>query len=455
MPIMTSKPSAPSPQQPTKPKIEPDRANSVIVDNSRVPLDSLITHVSGAALTVDYYRLVINKDNALYAQDVGQNAIQQQYILYKDLEIRQNGSWDNTQEDKDKVFSVRGSAIVHSGIIPNEGDMFVTNTGDGRQAVFNVTRSERPSILKDSIYKIEYVISYLVGNDNQAFTDLTRKVIQTYYYVKERIDYNDDPFLADDEYKFYRFIGSIYKEMQTSYLSYFFSKEFACFLVPGQTSVTFDYFIYKILQVLYRNDNFSLVQRHAAINIEDDDIIKRGNDIFTVLVERSPRLFETCERIAGFVRTDTYGWEGAAHPIRYTGIQALVYPKENEVRVDQANNRNTRPVLELPFMATPNELPAYVLAKEVTGYLVDNKEFKLIKPVSIDTCYVFSEAFYNEDRDNLSLIEVLTLDYINNRAINPAALRMLCDNYRFWPKLERFYYMPVIMILIQSLLKDL
>jgi hypothetical protein len=85
--IISDKPSAPPKQLPSPPIIEPKKSHSVIVDNSKVPIDSLITHVSGIALTVDYYRLIVNKDTALYSQDVGQSGVQQQYQLYKNFEI--------------------------------------------------------------------------------------------------------------------------------------------------------------------------------------------------------------------------------------------------------------------------------------------------------------------------------------------------------------------------------
>lgn len=48
--IISDKPSAPPKQLPSPPIIEPKKSHSVIVDNSKVPIDSLITHVSGIAL---------------------------------------------------------------------------------------------------------------------------------------------------------------------------------------------------------------------------------------------------------------------------------------------------------------------------------------------------------------------------------------------------------------------
>ena len=82
MAIMKAKPSAAPLTMPSPVIIEPKNSHSVLVDNKERPRESLITHVAGIAFVVDYYRLVINKDNALYSQDVGQSGTQQQYIKY-------------------------------------------------------------------------------------------------------------------------------------------------------------------------------------------------------------------------------------------------------------------------------------------------------------------------------------------------------------------------------------
>jgi len=453
MPIMKSKTTAQGSLQINPPKIEPENSHSVIVDNSKVSRDSLLTHVSGVSFVVDYYRLVINKDNALYSQDVGQTGVQQQYTKYKNFELRQQDSLSQDQDDMDKVFTVKGIALVHSGLIPNEGDMFAGDVGDGRLGIFNVTRSQRMAIMTDTVYQIEYSLVYFSNDKPESFLDLETKVIDTYFYVKDRLDYNDSPYLTTEEYDFTRRLGGYYKEMSLNYFSWFFSKEFSAYIVPGQLKPTFDYFLYKALRVLFRDDKFNVLQKHQAINIDDDDLIDRGFDLFSVLLERSSDKFLFCDHVAGLVRTDTFAYEGATTNIRYTGIQSLVYPVSNEARVDDGFNRVVHSVLELTLLPTPNTLDPATKAKELTSFTFGDKTVPLIKPVTIDNNYIFSNDFYTRS-EALSLIESLVLLYIDGKTINPQALKVLCDNYKFWPRLERFYYIPILIILIQSILKD-
>jgi hypothetical protein len=452
MPIMQPKPLAPPDKQSNYPKIQPPRANTVVVDNSKTPLASLITHVAGMALINDYYRLVVNKDNVLYAQDVGQSGVEQQYIKYRNFEIRQQGSFTEDQNTEDKVFLTRGTGIVHSGFIPNEGDMFVADVGDGRRAVFNITRSERMSNRVNAVYQIDYAMAYFVGDKPSEFDDLEGKVIQTYFYVKERLGMGLSPFLSDEEYSFSRNLMEHFQEMCGLYQSWFFSKEFAAYIVPGQNMSTFDYFLYKAQRTIFQDDVFGVLKKHQSMNITDDDLIERKLDLFSVLIERSATKFKICDRRVGFCRTETFHFDGVTTNIRYTGIKALVYPYSTEKRNDEGYNSSGKSFSLEPMVPTPNTLDPEILADEVTAYNFGGKTVPLVKLVSEDDYYVFTESFYKRGED-ISVLEAQVLAYIDGKEINPTALRILLQNYIYWPRLERFYYMPVLMILILATLR--
>ena len=453
MPIIQEKPSTPSIQRPTAPIIESPLAKSVLIDNNKTRRESLITHVSGIALTVDYYSLVVNKDNALYSQDVGQSGVQQQYILYKNFEIRQSGSLSQDQNDEDKVFTVNGTGIVHSGLIPNEGDMFSCDIGDGRIGVFNVKRSQQLSINKNTTFQIEYGLSYFADSKQNNFLDLKSKVTKTYHYVKDRLNYNEDPFLTTDEFDFFLQLGTHYHSLITNFKNWFFSKEYMAYIVPDQSNSTFDYFMYKALRVLFKDDYFAVMQKHQPINIGDDDLLDRGFDLFTLLLNRNKDNFDLLDQKVGLARTDTFHFEGTTANIRYTGIRNIVYPISNWDRVDTSYNRNRRTCLEGPLApSAPSRHPN--IAKEVMAFNLGSKTVPVIKLISFDDYYIFSKDFYDKTQE-LSLLESLTLNYIEGKQINHTALKVLLDNYQYWPSLERFYYMPILMILIQSILKEI
>lgn len=452
MPIMQEKPLSPPRVQPDLPKIQPKRANTVVVDNKTTPLASLITHISGIALICDYYRLVVNTDNVLYTQDVGQSGVEQQYIKYRNFEIRQQGSVSEDQADDNKVFNVQGVGYIHSGFIPNEGDMLVIDVGDGRRAVFNVTRSKRMSIRVGTVYEISYSSAYYITDKPSEFDDLEGKVIEKYWYVKERLGYNQDPFLSDEEYDFTRQMANYFHEMCGMFHNQFFSKEYAAYTVPGQPTSTFDYFLYRAQRSIFRDDPFGVMKKHQPINISDDDLIARKMDLFSVLIERSAMKFKICDRRVGVARTAQFFYDGVTTNFRYTGISSLVYPVSTEARQDTARNRLDTSYLEGPLEATPNTMDPEILEDAITEFSFGNKVVPLIKPVSVDDYYVFSESFYKR-REDISVLEAQVLAYIDGKEVNPNALKVLLQNYIYWPRLERFYYIPVLLILIMSIMK--
>jgi hypothetical protein len=77
----------------------------------------------------------------------------------------------------------------------------------------------------------------------------------------------------------------------------------------------------------------------------------------------------------------------------------------------------------------------------------------VIYPVLSDASYVLSSNFYNSTA-TMSLLEVLTWDYINGKSISPTVLVQLISNYAAWGGLERFYYLPIVLILIRSVVRN-
>ena len=54
----------------------------------------------------------------------------------------------------------------------------------------------------------------------------------------------------------------------------------------------------------------------------------------------------------------------------------------------------------------------------------------------------------------VSLLEKLTLDYCKGKPVNSSHLVWLISNYRSWPALHRYYYLPICMMLARSLVQD-
>lgn len=76
-------------------------------------------------------------------------------------------------------------------------------------------------------------------------------------------------------------------------------------------------------------------------------------------------------------------------------------------------------------------------------------------PVLVDDYYVFSEAFYTNDTPNQSWLEHMVTQMLNRQAVPAEVLMAVCDKAYGWGTLERFYYTPVLLILIDYTVRGL
>ena len=78
------------------------------------------------------------------------------------------------------------------------------------------------------------------------------------------------------------------------------------------------------------------------------------------------------------------------------------------------------------------------------------KQSRLINSVSLKP-YVFSDTFYSLNA-NLSLLELAVTNYIVKKPNNPRHITELLEDYSNWGKLEQFYYIPFLILLVKGVL---
>ena len=92
-----------------------------------------------------------------------------------------------------------------------------------------------------------------------------------------------------------------------------------------------------------------------------------------------------------------------------------------------------------------------ILGDGIGAGVVDHLVRQELDPIDLEEGENPEEAF--DIRTNLSVLEAQVLQYIDGKEVNPKALKVLLENYIYWPRLERFYYIPVLLILIMSVMK--
>ena len=448
MPIINPTASAPPAEQPNTVTIAHHEYKGVVVDTKYVPLGSLLTHVEGSSWTVQYYSQVLDNDSALAGQNVTRNPIYQQYKLVKDFEFKVTTALTTSQDDVSKAIILTGSANVYPFIIPNEGDMFLADIGDGREGVFRILTSERKSVFKDTVHFVEYqLIDY---STEERRGDLNAKVVQSLHFVRDFLSYGQNPLLEEEDFNAVVELQNQYEDIVKSYFKSFTSTEFKTLIVPGQNAPIYDHFIVNAMTSICNTYESPELRYIRKLNCDGDDNMKVIT-LWGVLIARDKKLLKQCTQRTGLILAGMFDRKPMFEGIHYSGFSHVVYPIDPIQSEDNALNARVSMVEDKQITDAPVRvgLMADFLATITAGGVPEVIIPPLLHKVTIDNYYILSQAFYN-NTNSQSKLELCIRDYLDRKSIDNKILLSLCDTYYCWGNLEKFYFTPLLMILIKA-----
>jgi len=452
MPLVEREPDAPPLEKEVPIRINEPTFRGVTVDTRYIPTSHLLTAIEGSSWKVDYYSQVLGSDNELNGQLINRDPTLQQYQLIKGLELKVSQALMTNQDPTTKFMTETGAAHIYPFLKPNVGDMFLADIGDGREGAFKVTSSEKRSIFKDTCYFIEYeLVDY---NNKIRNDDLTAKVVKTFYFLRDFLYYGQNPMVEEEQYGVIRELKSRYPQLVENWVQRFFSREYKTFILPAQDSPTYDRFLAKAVSQVFETHEAVQLQHLRLLNVEDDVVFK-CKSIWDAIVKRdSDELYHVFERV-GTVSTRLFTQEPMMEGIRYTGISRILYPKDAQVSVDYETQRTTKEAESDTIVAGPPRsarLDDLILKADQAGLPYAGSP--LIKDVLVDDYYIFSAAFY-ENTAGQSKLEHAVHDHIRGQYVDPRLLLAFCDIYHAWGALERFYYTPIVLMMMQTVIRSI
>lgn len=492
------------PTAPVAPVIEVTEPlyKGITVDTKYVPSSSLLVYVEGSNWEVNYYSQVLGEDNSVQGQDVNLHPVLQAYRLIEKFQLKVTSPLTTSQASDTKDMILVGSANVFPFLVPNEGDIFLADVGDGREGVFKVTGSERRSIFKDTCYFIEYrLLSYSTAERRK---DLSDKVISTFVFSNDYLAYGQNPLIEKKEYAIVEDLQKHFKEITKVYFKSFFSNEFKTLLIPGQEYSIYDHFVVKAVKALFGSRDAEEAKHVRLLNIEGDNNMKT-TQLWDVLLQLDRQLLNYSATKVGLVDCLQFERNPTFDGIAYSGIRYAVYPKNPVLDVDyELKNRSkiisTNVIRNVPSrtnlpLTTPlpeievqncdiitSLIEIYIEHRDhidipdgsleptdptggIGGTGVDNNdgvvmnmvEIPDIHLVTVDEYYVLSENFYNYysglQPRGMSKLEVMVARMLNGKSVDNVKLLEMCESYHYWGAVERYYYLPILLLLIRYSLK--
>lgn len=453
MPLINPSPTAPPEPKPDVIQIAKPLYRGVVVDTTYIPKDNLITKIDGFPWTVDYYSQVLDDDNAPSGQQPSQDPIYQQYTLVRGMEIKVTNPLTQTQDQTTKQFQTTGSAHLYPFITPNEGDMFIADIGDGRTGLFRINNTERKTIFKDSTFLVDYVLVDYLTPERRG--DLNLKVVDTLVYVRDFMQYGQNPLVSEESFNLIGQLTNRYKEIASAYYKLFMSNEFKTLIVPGQEYPVYDHFLTKACQAIFSIEE-AWQQQHCRILNADDDYGLKALSIWDALLNQDRNMMPSIFRQAGLITRTSFTRDAMLEGIYYSGIPYIVYPKDLDPSIEiqygggyvkmlddqkivhvagrplrPGDETDPDPLGELPWSDVPN-----------------------INLVTADDHYIFSQAFYEQLPVGQSRLELSVRDYLNRKALDNRVLLTLANEWLQWGRVEQYYYIPILLILIRASIRS-
>lgn len=468
---------APTPAPAVREIAAPDY-KGITVDTKVEPVENLLEHVEGSSWIVTYYSQVLNLDSNTAGQQQSVAAVHQQYTRIMKLELKVNSALSYSQEPTTKQSQVVGSATMYPFLIPNQGDMFIADMGNGQEAVFEITRSERKSVFRRTVHQIEYkVVDYAVPTRT---ADLDRKTVRKLVYDRDFHTLGQNPLLFEEEHETLLFLRRNYKEQLRRYMEVNYSREFATLILPGQSSVVYDPYLTHAFLQFFDAWDLDRIQSLKEYNRDEDDAM-RATQIWEAIRLRDISLLPDCFVQYGTVNCKRFTREPRMYGLYHSGMGYVIYPVDPLLSVDYGRVQNQKlpdaTVLEeapqamkpslINMLGSPiKSLNAQFKTVVVDGFVaadIDGNVFDppepppLIHKAMQGNYYVFSKAFYENDRTPgaQSQLELLVRSYLLGEPIQKKYLKLLVDDMVNWNALDRFYFTPVLLVLIKAAIKDI
>lgn len=431
-------------------RTEPAPYKGVTVNTKYTPVSSLLTHVEGSVWKVAYYSQVLDTSDAVEVQQLHQAAVYQQYTLIKGLELRVNAPLQQSQNNETKNMVVTGSATTYPFLVPNRGDMFLADIGDGREGVFTVVNVEAKTILKETCYSLDYE---LVDHSTPARReDLARKTIKTVHFVKERMTYAQRPVLVESELRRYERLKEQRRVLVGRWLGEFYSRQYKVLLVPDQSAPTYEPFLTDFVHRLLDNAEDPLLRHIKRYNLGGDDA-DHMYDLWDCLLEGRIDTLPLVTSRFWTVDTRAFRQYTSLQSVYYSELRQTLYPVEGVVTVDSQYRRTLQWVGET-LRSTVGSLAAIEKQKQLRAAAgLTATDQVIVHPIAQDDYYVFSRAFYEQLTDQVSILEAHVLGYLKASPTDVEELLWLCQCVSHWTPLERYYYLPVLVLLVTAALE--
>lgn len=413
-------------------------------DNNTTPLISLLPYVEGAAWGIDeYYRQVLGKSNDLKPLDITLAGAYQSYERFLSMELRvQNDLQSSTTQDTQRT-TVTGTAVV-IGLIPNTNDYFTATTGHLRQSLFRVVSVNRQTWRRESVHVIEYMMVDYTDRLVNEMNNLRQKTTGEYVYSRERVMEGLSPVLKTSDFNMLSDLKGERQAMGDAYLNTFTYATTGTLNLPGQPGQRiYDKYLIDFVMATLSFMDFPTLYRLKQLP-DSGDVYLTQPQFWTAILKRDRKAITYGHQKMRMTSTASFEPTTYIKSFFSARMDYVIYPERPDTSANSGEDVPPRSPFIVPIMPTGNSTGSCLSDKDKT-YVLDGVPIVAYHRVPTSGYYVLTEAFYKNDGMNMSLIEVMTRDYLDSKPLNLEHLSFITSLYPRMERMEQFYFGPLLM----------
>ena len=412
--------------------ISKDTMDSVIRTFDTEADYSNINFLEGKKWTVDYYNQDLGTNDSGSLLDSALPAVlsPRTKILGMTLMVTES-------TDEALYASMTGSALFYAGSIrPYVGDVFIVPILNKKLGIFQVSAVKTKTYVNKDMYEISYSI-YIIDDTlatNNFLAVLEASVNRRFKYNKDFMRNRSSVLFTEEEADRYNTIREHMGYIANKWVKTFRDYRTNLITIKRQSKIYVDFNLEKFFISIL--DNKSVEDSPIYANtiyspfggrFDTDTILNLFlNKKNLKLSDVSKYVMKLCDM--GVIDYDLRGGD-----LSGLGFNCMIFVyRDNCMLSEIGNTGSCFSLLEFSESCSTTNSTLLPNIKEIS---------------KTSKHYMFSENFYLNKRESISILEELLLDYIEDKDLDITKLFLLKNSVNSWNFLEQFYYIPMLYLL--------
>lgn len=413
--------------------ISKDTMDSIVKTYDTEADYSILNFLEGSKWTVDYYNQDLGKNDSGSLLDSALPSVLSPRTKIKGMTLIV------TESISGNVYeSMSGRALFYAGRFrPYMGDVFVVPILNRKLGIFQITDVKTKTYVNKDMYEIGYTI-YLIDDNidtNNFLAILEDSVNRTFIYNKDFVRNRSSVLFTEEEDARYTSFREHMEYISAKWIKTFKDSRTNLFTTKRQNLTYVDYNLEKFFLSILKTNTVENSPIYANTiyspfggSYDTDTILDLfKNRKMIALSDVSKNVVKVTDM--GVIDYDLRGGD-----LSRLGFNAMVFVYKDEYALTEIGNQlgvytSTLEFIEANTPTKNNLLP------DIAELAKTNK------------LYMFTENFYNNIRTDISPLEELLLDFIEDKELDVTKLVSLKESVNSWNYLEQFYYLPILYLL--------